>query len=294
MCIRDRRWGDRDERGTLNLITPEVVAAAARLVHTGKVYSLALPLQRKGVPHYEVPRGVPQRFSLTGTGDAGLWARAGHPEGSGYNEDILMVASHAATHMDALCHVYAGDAIYNGYPASSFSTVGGASRCDIAKTGTFAGRGVLLDLPRHFDVEWLEPGHLVDADELEACAAAQGVEVRSGDIVCVRTGWLDAFAAGEADLESPQPGLSLDAVRFLDDHDVAAVGADNSGVERLPFEGGWMSVHIELIVKRGITLLEHLVLAELAADGCHEFLLCVGALPYKGAAGSPINPVAIG
>jgi hypothetical protein len=56
----------------------------------------------------------------------------------------------------------------------------------------------------------------------------------------------------------------------------------------------FLAVHIELLVKRGVTLMEHLQLGELAADGCHEFLFSVGALPVTGAAGSPINPVAIG
>ena len=53
-------------------------------------------------------------------------------------------------------------------------------------------------------------------------------------------------------------------------------------------------MHIELLVKRGVTLMEHLALSQLAADGCHEFLFTVGALPVTGAAGSPINPIAIG
>ena len=205
-----------------------------------------------------------------------------------------MLASHTATHMDALCHVYSDDTMYNGYPAKSFSTVAGAAKCDITTTGTFAGRGVLLDLPTHQGVDWLEPGHAIGSDELEDCAAAQGLELRSGDILLVRTGWLDRFTAGEATMSDPQPGLGVDSLRFVDEHEIAAIGADNSAVECLPFDGDWMAVHIELIVKRGVTMLEHLVLGELAADGCHEFLLCVGALPYTGAAGSPINPVAIG
>ena len=63
----------------------------------------------------------------------------------------------------------------------------------------------------------------------------------------------------------------------------------------IPFDDNvFLAVHIELLVKRGVTLMEHLKLSELAADGCHEFLFSVGALPVTGAAGSPINPVAIG
>ena len=108
----------------------------------------------------------------------------------------------------------------------------------------------------------------------------------------MRTGWLDFFATGESG--GQQPGLGKDAVSFVDEHDIAAVGADNAAIECIPFDEQFLSVHVELLVKRGVTLLEHLYLAELAADGCHEFLLTVGGLKVTGAAGSPINPIAIG
>ena len=73
------------------------------------------------------------------------------------------------------------------------------------------------------------------------------------------------------------------------------VGADNAAIECIPFDDNdFLAVHIELLVRRGVTLLEHLFLTELAADGCTEFLLAVGGLKVTGAAGSPINPIAIG
>jgi hypothetical protein len=195
--------------------------------------------------------------------------------------------------MDALSHVYTPDGIYNGFPHDEFSTQTGASHCDIRTTATFAGRGILLDLPRHQGVDWLEPGHAITRAELEACADAQGTEVRDGDILLVRTGYLDLFATGFEEFR--QAGLGMDTVSFVDDHDIAAIGADNGAVECMPFDQGeFIGLHVELLVKRGVTLMEHLQLAELAADGCYEFFFSVGALPVTGAAGSPINPVAVG
>jgi len=286
------RWGADDERGALNLVTPEAVLAATRVCTTGKVYSLALPIQREGVPIFDY-RGAPQRLTLTNASDGDRFADFGAPSGLGANEDVLVLASHSITHMDALCHVFADGQMYNGFPAASFTANEGASRLDVTKTGSFAGRGVLLDLPRHQGVEWLAPGQVIDADQLEACRASQGTELRAGDILLVRTGWLDLFATGNAGSE--QPGLGKDAVSFIDDHQIAAVGSDNAAVECIPFDGNeFLAVHIELLVKRGVTLIEHLFLRELAADGCTEFLLAVGGLTVTGAAGSPINPIAIG
>jgi kynurenine formamidase len=289
------RWGAGDERGTLNLLTDETVLNATRVCKTGKVYRLGLPIQREGVPIFAY-RGAPQRLTLTSQTDTML-AAYGAEEGVGANEDVLVMASHSITHMDALCHVFADRKHYNGFSCDSFESYAGAPHCGIDKTNGFAGRAVLLDLPGHLGVDWLTPGQPIGSDDLEACRAAQGTEVRPGDILLVRTGWLDLFATLEVGQEPPyeQPGLNLDSVAFVRDNDFSAVGADNAAIECIPFdENRFLSVHIELLVKLGVTLLEHLNLKGLAADRCYESLLCVSPLPVTGATGSPINPIAIG
>lgn len=290
------RWGDEDERGALNLISGDAVLGAAHATTTGKVYPLGLPIQREGVPIFEY-RGAPQRLTLTSHADPDMYAMYGGAPGVGANEDVLVLASHSITHVDALCHVFADDTIYNGYPAKGFTSHAGASKCGIEKTGAFAGRAVLLDLAGHAGVEWLEPGTSIGSDMLESCRAALGVEIRAGDVLLIRTGWLDRFAslASPADVGFAQPGLNLDAVPFVRDHDIAAVGADNAAIEVIPFDQDiFLGVHIELLVKLGVTLIEHLNLSPLAADRCHESLFVAAPLPVTGATGSPLNAVCIG
>jgi kynurenine formamidase len=287
------RWGDDDERGALNLITPEVVLAATQVCRTGKVYNLGLPVARSGTPVFPY-RGAPQRLTLTSQTDAGMNAEYGALPGVGSNEDVLIVAAHNGTHMDALCHVYKDEQFYNGKSAHNFTSHNGAPCCGIEKTGGFAGRAVVLDVAGHQGVDWLEPGTNITADDLEACRAAHGVEIRAGDIVLVRTGWLDLFASLQGG-EPPflQPGLGASTVDYIADHDIAAVGCDNAAVEVIPFDGEFLALHIELLVRRGLTLLEHLVLTPLAADGVRECLLAVAPLLVTGGTGSPINPIAI-
>jgi kynurenine formamidase len=286
------RWGAEDERGALNLVTPERTLAAAGACRTGKVYALGMPVGSRTPPVFTRP--APQRLALVGPSDAGEYERFGAPAGLGQAEDLLVLPSHCGTHMDALSHVFEDGAFWNGHPSDSITTRRGAKRCGIEQTACFAGRAVLLDLAGHAGVALLEPGLTITADNLEACRAAQGVEVRAGDVLLVRTGWTEAFARGEAQQDGRQAGLGLGAVDFVRDHDVAAVGADNSAVEVLPFDGGFLAVHVSLLVRLGVTLVEHLWLAELAADRCFECLLAVGGLPVTGATGSPVNPVAIG
>ena len=290
------RWGTDDERGALNLLDPETVLAASRVCKTGVVYNLGLPVQRTGVPVFDY-RGAPQRLTLTGAGEEGAFREYGGADDLGANEDTLVIPAHNGTHMDALSHVYAEGKIYNGFDAKTFTARAGAEHCGIEKTGGFAARAVLLDLPGHQGIEWLTPGTNITGDDLEACRAAQGVEIRRGDIVLVRTGWLDLFASLGPGEPAPfeQPGVGMSAVPFFDDHDVAAVGADNAAIECIPFDDNkFLAVHIELLVKRGITLVEHLVLSKMAADRCHEALFVAAPLLVTGASGSPVNPIAIG
>jgi kynurenine formamidase len=206
---------------------------------------------------------------------------------------MLVLPSHAGTHLDALSHVFEGESFYNGHPVGSFTTRRGAGHCSIVRTGTVATRGVLLDVAAGGSA--LAAGHTISAAELEACCERQAVEIRSGDAVLIRTGWLEALVADAGTPPFPQPGIGLDAAGWLQARDVCLVAADNSAVEVLPFDGGReLAVHVELIVHSGIGLLEHAWLAEMAADACHTCLLVIGALPVVGATGSPVNPIAIG
>src|SRR5690606_10409400 len=107
------RWGDDDERGALNLLTPDVVKAAAGSIKHGKVYSLGIPIQTQGVPLMDY-RGTPMRLTLQDSTDDGIYEMYGCHKGTGAHEDVLVMASHTTSHMDALVHVYGEYKHYNG------------------------------------------------------------------------------------------------------------------------------------------------------------------------------------
>ena len=275
------RWGDDDERGALNVVTPELISKAAGLVRHGRVYSLAIPLQANA-PIWPTRHKNWHTNTYSNTDGPGM----------GGADDILTMHTHGTTHMDALSHVYYDGRMYNGYPAARINARG-TDRNAITQVPAIVTRGVLLDLARHAGVEHLDSGHAVTGDDLAACAAAQGVTVEAGDAVLLRTGWLrvwdtdpDRFGAGE-------PGIGLDGAAWLADRDAVAVGADNNAVEVLPSEGEHLNVHIELIRNRGIYLMELLELDALAADRAYEFLFIVAPLRISHGVGSPLNPLAI-
>lgn len=289
------RWGENDERGALNLLTPEMVKSAAAAITTGKTYALGIPIQQQGVPLIDY-RGTPMRLTLEDSTDEGSFAMYGCAPGTGAHEDVLIFASHTTSHMDALIHVYEEFHHYNGVHASAMKALSGATRLGIDKVGGFAARGVLLDMVAYFgDENWVTPGRGITGADLEGAAKAQGVDVRAGDVVLVRTGYLQMWWAQNGDVGFDQPGLTIDAGKWLAQRDVVAVGSDNAAIEVIPFDGGdFLAVHKVLLVQHGIYMLEYLDLSAPAADKCYEGLLSVAPLKVTGATGSPINPIFVG
>ena len=290
------RWGADDERGALNLITPDAVLGALRACRTGVVYPLGLPIQAQGSGPVFDYRGRPQRLTLTNQADPGSYVDYGAAPDVGSNEDVLLLASHTLTHMDALSHVFAEGTLYNGFPVETARTHTGAARCGIDKVGGVVGRAVHLDLPGQRQAPWLEPGYVITADDLRSCADHQGVTIGPGDILLVRTGYLDYWHSLANPAEAVvQPGIGLDAVDLIAERDVAAVGSDNSAVEPVPFDQDiFLGVHMELLINLGVPLFEHLDLGGLAADSVYECLFVASPLNVPGASGSPVNPLAIG
>ncbi|MET0627307.1 MAG: cyclase family protein, partial [Acidimicrobiia bacterium] len=218
-----------------------------------------------------------------------------------YTDDIVVMALQCATQWDALAHVFYDDQLYNGYPATEVTTRGALKDAIDRQAKGITGRGVLLDVARLFDVPWLEPGHAITAGDLDAACAAQGVELGSGDILMVRTGWRRMFVetADRAAFMGSEPGLGLTCCEWLRDRDVAVVCADNWALEAVPAvdPSVRMPVHMVLIRDMGVTLGEMFDFEELAADcasdGVWECFFCGPPLKVTRGVGSPINPLAI-
>jgi kynurenine formamidase len=288
------RWGEDDERGTTNLITPRRLVEAAALVRRGSVFDLGIPFDSSG-PQPGGPRINPVLL-VSETGADQSFPGAFH-----YADDYVFMPLQCASQWDGLAHVYYDGKLYNGFPSTDV-TPHGAHHCSIDKQAKgITGRGVLLDIARLKDVEWLAKGQVVTPDDLDAAARRQGVEIRSGDILCVRTGWRRKFRADgdAAGFMAGEPGLGLDCCQWPADHEVAAVCSDNWAIEALPGEidGELLPVHMILIRDMGMTLGEMLDFEELAedsaADQVYEFFFCGPPIKFSRAVGSPINPLAI-
>ena len=286
------RWGEDDERGALNLITAERVAAAARLVRDGTTVHLGLPLDTHESEHNPAP--AVHRMTLLPDTDIGLGSIR-------FVKDAVEVDYHndGHSHMDALCHVTFRGALYDGRPADRVSAEGaGVNAIDAAESG-LVGRGVLLDIPAVRGVPWLEPGESVSRADLEAAEESEGTRVGEGDVLLVRTGHVRRLAElGSWDTSNAKAGLHPAAATFLVERGIAALGSDgNNDTAPGTTEGVAYPIHVLAIVAMGVHLLDYLDLEDLRAAcetaGRWEFLFVAAPLRIEGGTGSPVNPIAI-
>jgi kynurenine formamidase len=287
--------------GSLELLTPERVAAAARLVRTGRRFSLDLPIDLPDPPFFG---REPVQHTVFDYSDNILDDRLDNyfPQGS--------------TQWDAFSHF--GHAEHGFFGGNTKQTIreGGALSIDAWHPAGIVGRGVLLDVARHTEIA-PDSGFLVTPDLLDATAAAQGVEVRTGDVLCVRVGWVgwyksldrparEALAEGSRsfrDFAVPGVGTGVPTAEWLWDHGVAALAVDNPAVEPFPPSAGMASftaddmVHVKVLTMLGIPLGEFFDFEALAddcaSDGVYEFLFTSAPLGIPGGIGSPPNALAL-
>jgi kynurenine formamidase len=289
---------EADELGSGRHVTPEAVVGALGLARTGRVIDLD-PGRFPGMPRnpaqpafdlitYRSPRGERAAAELP------FLQPEVNEDNFGFVLEQVTTSMHLGAHIDALCHVTCGSNSewYGGFAESEFLGDKGALASDATHIPAIIARGVIIDVARYLDVPMLDTGMPVDSALLQAATEAQGVQLGAGDVVLIRTGQLRDWPTLR---EGPEAGLSLDGAEWLGSLDPLAVGADNSAVEVLPslVPGSPQPVHVHLLAKLGIYLLEWLALDELAGAKPTEFLFICLPLKIRGATGSLARPVAV-
>jgi kynurenine formamidase len=207
----------------------------------------------------------------------------------------LMMMEHSGTHIDALCHQACGMKLYGDIATESVETPAGFTKLGVETVPPLLGRGVLLDMAGWKKVDRLPPLYSISADELRACAAAEKVEVRSGDVLLVRTGYDTLWSDEPAYLEAA--GVAKSGSLWAAERGVIAVGADNMSwdvpEERDPETGATLFGHLYLLPQKGIYIMENVNMVRLAADRKYEFGFIGIPLKLNGATGSPLRPLAL-
>ena len=292
------RWGDDDQLGTLNLITPDARRRAAAAVRHGVSVSCAFEVRAD-------PGGLQRTFDVRKY-KFNLDPKPGYPAAyyddhhHGAASERLEFKFHDSrfTHLDSLCHQFWDGKMYNGRPAEDVDPVEGASFGAVtAAADGLVTRGVLFDIAGLRGVDMLEPGEPVFPEDLEAAEERQGVRVEPGDAVLVRTG-NDRRRHETGKLPSgAQAGLHAASLPWLRERDVAYIGSD-AGNDVFPsgYPDIFAPIHTCGLVAMGLWLIDHCDLDACATTAERlqqwDFLLSVSPARFPGTSGSPVNPIA--
>jgi hypothetical protein len=303
-------FGDHDEFGALNFLTPDRVRSAAASVRRGAVFNLDYPLDAFPAPVRFRP---PPRHVITSLGflpDGGFGVvQEPTPILDDYLDGFFLQGS---SQIDGLRHhEHHVHGFYGGAPRASM--VPGDPTIGINRWAEhgMVGRGVLIDVAAYCERQGRPLDHgasqPIGPTLLNETLANQDTELRLGDIVVIRTDyprhlWHSPTGEhGSAGLER-----TYQMVGWLWDHQIPMIATDNLGVEVGRTPGAVASefgvsffdrLHDQLIPLLGMALGELWKLDELAADcaadGVYDFLLVAKPLNLTGGVGSPANATAI-
>jgi kynurenine formamidase len=276
------RWGERDERGAVNLITAQRVLAACQGPRHGRVYELGIEL-RPGAP-VGGERTAPMHFMVHDGGDFAALGR----DDWGTADDYITLYTQGTTHLDGLAHMWSGGRLYNGFSYREVRS-SGAAKLGVDKLGGIVTTAHVLDFADRAGESDTE----ITVEDLEAWFAARGTRPQSGDAVLFRTGWMDAALAKEPLAGRGFAVVAPSTADWFADHDIAVVGADNIAVEATGRRGVLPPLHERLVCQLGVTLLEMLDLHAPAADAVTAGMLVVAPLRISRGVGSPVNPLLV-
>lgn len=216
-------------------------------------------------------------------------------DGTSGANDLLVLGTHTATHVDALAHISHDGLLYGGVDARVAQEGGRFVEHGVHTIQPVVAPGVLLDLPAHLGVERLAPGQRITADDLAGAAA--GREIGPGSVLLIRTGWAQlwneptAFVSHDAGVPGPDEG----ACDWLAAHRPRLVGSDTTAFEHIPAGEGHARLpgHRVLLVESGVPIMEMLQLERLASLAPDVFTVVAAPLPIVGATGSPLRPLAL-
>jgi kynurenine formamidase len=292
-------WGPNDEIGRLNLITEESRAAILARISGTTTYDLSVEYyigmpswQAAGDPHYRIWMTHTPHGTVI---DDPLFVGRSMNQHVSYTGAAISLYTHMGTHIDSLNHFGLDGKIWNGFSAREHLGDRGWHLAGAENIPPIIARGVLIDVAAAKGVEMLPPGYRIMRDDLIDALQEQDVELRTGDVVLIRTGRMKLFNEAAAYMDNP-PGIGMEAARFLvEESGAMIVGADNLSFESFPseLETDYVPVHTYLLAEQGTPILELVYLEDLSRDKVYEFALIGGSLKLRGADAAPIRPIAL-
>ncbi len=282
-------------RSALAALTPDSVRAAIGLVRDGRVFDLAVELDPRRLPSGDPVFNRP--FERADLLTPAAWRERVDSGASAFHLDMFGGSIHQGSHIDGLAHVVHDGFIHGGVTEAAARSEHGWIVAGIETVPPIVTRGVLIDLVAARHGQPLTGSEEIAVDELARVAAERAVELRPGDAVLLRTGKIRELDRERERFLERQPGIGVDAAVWLAERGMAVYGSDTGGTEPQPVADWDRTVHVELLTRRGIHLIEWLDLDELGRAlgeaGRTDFLFVATPLKISGATGSWIRPIAV-
>ncbi|PKA39995.1 polyketide cyclase [Rhizobium sullae] len=282
------KFGAADEIGAANLVTPENVLAAAGLVKTGKTYALAVPIDKN------FPAFRHRSFHLTNVQPDEAGGTSLGPNKFTFNDDLVVGWTGVGTQLNGIGHIGIDNVYYNGNQAKDFVTVEGVTKLGVEKVPPIVTRGVVLDMVAHYGQPIVPEDTEFTVADIQAVLKKEGITLRKGDVVLFNTGWLELVGQDNKKFLDVEPGIGMEAAKWLAAQDIVAFGGDTWASEIYPSKDGQeFPVNQFMLSKNGIYNLELIDTRALVRDQAYEFLFVLGQPLYKGSTQVNVNPVAI-
>ena len=280
------KWGATDERGSGNLMKPQVVLDAVKLIKSGEIIELAHVLG-PAMPFFGT-----RRFDVH---VKRTFMNAGSNERGSNEEMVLSEIGQVGTQFDGFAHQTHRNSHYNCFKTEEIAGRGLFNKLGIQNAGAFITRGVLIDVAGFKGVEMLGDNYEVTVEDLEGALKKQNMALKEGDAVIIHTGWGKIYGKENARYVKSCPGLGVKAAQWIIDKSPILMGADNWPVEVSPNPDPQLSlpIHQLALVVNGVHLLENMKLDELAQKQVYEFAFMMQPLKIQGGTGSTVSPIAV-
>lgn len=281
-------YGSNDEIGAANLLTPELVLDAARLIKTGRTYPLAVETNRR------TPAFRHRSFKLFNVQPGQQGGKTSGPNRFTFNDELVEGWTGVGTQLNGIGHIGIDNVYYNGHKAADFVTIEGVTKLGIEKVPPIVTRGIVVDMCEHLAQAVVKEGTEFSSASIQEALRRHGLTVRKGDVVLFNTGWLELIGHDNQRFLEAEPGIGMEAADWLAKQGIVAFGGDTWASEVYPSPTGEeFPVNQFMLAKHGIYNLELIDTRALLRDGVHEFLFVLGQPLYTGSTQVNINPVAI-
>ena len=276
--------------GALAANNAQTICTAMQAVSEGRIYDLGVELGNE-TPRLASNEVAP--FTLKQFRTPESYSKDKSMQGNSYSAEVIQGSLHQSSHIDSLIHAQRFGRVYGGNRVEALLGESGWRAFGAETIPPIVTRGIVIDATIGVGAVPVPDGYAISAEQLEHSVRVQNLHLGKGYTVLIRTGKIVQYATDRGAFEAGCPGISGEAARWLVERGMIVFGIDVTSADPHPVPNWRDTVHEELLVKRGIHIIENLYLEDLVREGVREFSFICLPLKMQGATGSWVRPIAL-